>query len=199
MPIGNPDIKISSEEIYNQVDKICQSSELITKSLLCQLLRYIVNETIAGREENIKGYTIGVEIFNKEKNFDPEQDPLVRIHAGRLRRALKLYYLENGKHDPIRIEIPKGRYIPFFYPNTNSPDDVIHIKEQTNWSTKPTVAILPFRNISGDASKDLFQKNFRLILQNLMICLYLKAFLFLILHYQIQRGMIICAIKRYVL
>ena len=107
MPKIKSDIKFTSEEICTQVDKICQSSELETKNLLCKLFRYLVNESIAGREDDIKGYTIGVDVFNKNEDFDPERDPLVRIHAGRLRRALRLYYLEKGKHDPIRIEIPK--------------------------------------------------------------------------------------------
>ena len=154
-------MKIPKEEIYKQVDKICQSPELITKSLLCQLLRYIVNETIAGREDKIKGYTIGVEVFNKEKNFDPEQDPLVRIHAGRLRRALKLYYLENSKHDPIRIEVPKGRYIPFFFENSLQDEiDSLSRPEQPKQIIKPTLAILPFKNLSGDPAKNYFALGF---------------------------------------
>jgi hypothetical protein len=43
-------------------------------------------------------------------------DAIVRIHAGRLRRALKEYYYDAGKNDPIVIEIPKGSYIPVFQP-----------------------------------------------------------------------------------
>jgi len=154
------DIKFSSEEIYTQVDKICQSGELDSKKLLCRLFKYLIDETIAGREDRLKGYTIGVDVFNKNEDFDPEQDPLVRIHAGRLRRALKLYYLEDGKLDPIRIEIPKGKYIPYFYANTYNQDDEIQIKQPKNWSTKPTIAILPFKNLSGNPAKDYFALGF---------------------------------------
>ena len=76
MPIEESIIKFSKEEINKQVDKICQSGELVSKNLLCQLLKYLVNETLAGRQDNLKGYTIGVDVFNKEDDFDAEHDPL---------------------------------------------------------------------------------------------------------------------------
>ena len=42
-------------------------------------------------------------------------DPIVRIQAGRLRRSLERYYLLSGKDDPVRIELPKGTYVPVFH------------------------------------------------------------------------------------
>ena len=50
----------------------------------------------------------------EEREFDPQVDPIVRVEAGRLRRALEHYYLTAGKNDPVRIEIPKGGYVPTF-------------------------------------------------------------------------------------
>jgi eukaryotic-like serine/threonine-protein kinase len=38
----------------------------------------------------------------------------VRVEAGRLRTRLSLYYQTEGKGDPIRIELPKGGYVPEF-------------------------------------------------------------------------------------
>ena len=113
-------IGFTREEISKQLSNILESSEISSKAKLCSLLQYLVDETMAGRQDKIKGYTIGVDVFGKEEGFDPEQDPLVRIHAGRLRRVLRLYYLETGRKDSIKIEIPKGKYIPVFIPNTPS-------------------------------------------------------------------------------
>ena len=108
----NSSHKVPANEVLKLVDKICLSSELNTKLQLCRLLRYLIEESLSGREERLKGYSIGVDVFNKPKDFDPEMDPIVRIHAGRLRRMLRLYFLETGINDRIRIEIPKGKYIP---------------------------------------------------------------------------------------
>jgi TolB-like protein len=156
-----PDTKISAKEIYDQVDRICLSEELSSKQQLCRLFRYLVEETLSGRGENLKGYTIAVELFKKESTFDTVQDPLVRIHAGRLRRMLKMYYLDTGKKDPIRIEIPKGNYVPVFLPNsfyTEKPDTAP--TEQNNLPLEPVIAIQAFKNMTGDPDKDYFALGF---------------------------------------
>lgn len=146
-----PALSVSSGDINVQIEKICSSPELNTKLQLCKLLRYLSNETIEGREENLKGFTIGLEVFKKENDFDPEQDPIVRIHAGRLRRMLKLYYLGTGKDDNVIIDIPKGRYIPtFFYNNLQISDPDSRDPVQNSLSNKPSIAVLPFKNLSNN-------------------------------------------------
>jgi TolB-like protein len=152
---------VSHKDIQEQVDKICQSPELSSKLQLCRLLKYLVEETLTGREEHLKGYKIGVEVFGKEEGFDPEQNPLVRIHAGRLRRMLRLYYLDIGKNDPVRIEIPKGNYIPVFSPNDYAAEDpALNQEEKKKIITKPTIVVLPFNNLTGDNAKAFFALGF---------------------------------------
>jgi adenylate cyclase len=77
-------------------------------------LRFVVEETLAGRGDRLKGYTIAVEVFAKPETFDAQSDPLVRVEAGRLRRRLLEYYHGDGQSDPVRIELPRGGYAPMF-------------------------------------------------------------------------------------
>ena len=77
-------------------------------------LRFIVEETLAGRGDRIKAYTIATSVLGRDEAFDPQSDPIVRIEASRLRRSLERYYLIAGQDDPIRIDIPKGGYVPSF-------------------------------------------------------------------------------------
>ena len=107
----------ATTDILDQVAKICQYPEIKSKRLLCEFLRFVVEETLAGRGEDLKGYIIGTQVLGKDVDFDPEQDSLVRIHAGRLRRLLRMYYLDMGRNDRIFIEIPKGGYKPIFQSN----------------------------------------------------------------------------------
>ena len=78
------------------------------------LLKFVVEETLAGRGEQLKGFTIAVAVFARDQDFDPQSDPVVRVEARRLRRDLHSYYDTAGKQDPIVISIPKGGYVPQF-------------------------------------------------------------------------------------
>lgn len=53
-------------------------------------------------------------VFDKDDDFDPQLDPIVRVEAGRLRLRLLEYYAGPGQADSVVIEIPKGGYVPSF-------------------------------------------------------------------------------------
>jgi adenylate cyclase len=80
----------------------------------CRFLTFVVEETLAGRASRIKAYTVATSVFGRADDFDPQQDSIVRIEAGRLRRAMEHYYLTTGAADRVRILIPKGTYVPRF-------------------------------------------------------------------------------------
>jgi TolB-like protein len=151
---------LPEEAIRDQLNRILSSIAFKNSRILSGFLKYVIEETFAGRGQEIKEYSIGVQVLDRAFDFNPQLDSIVRIHAGRLRRALKEYYYEKGMHDPVWIEIPKGNYIPVFlpkgsFPNSENSQPVIQetIKQSTK---KTTIAVLPFRNISGNSSRDFF-------------------------------------------
>lgn len=75
-----------------------------------QFLQYVVEETLEGRGERIKAYSIALSAFGLPESFDAELDTLVRVCAGRVRQQLSEYYSSCGKNDPVIIAIPKGGY-----------------------------------------------------------------------------------------
>jgi adenylate cyclase len=86
-----------------------------------RFLEYIVEETLAGRADRLKGVTIAIDVFGRDATIDPQHDPVVRIEAAKLRRSLERYYLTAGREDPIRIDIPKGAYVPTFEEREHRP------------------------------------------------------------------------------
>lgn len=104
----------TSVEIRQQLAKILASPEFLNAARLRRFLEYVVEETLAGRAEKIKAYTIALAVLNRNDTFDPQVDPVVRIEAGRLRRALDRYYIGGGQQDTVGIQIPKGAYVPRF-------------------------------------------------------------------------------------
>jgi adenylate cyclase len=104
----------SAEDVRAQLARLLASPDFDVPDRLRKFLRYIVEETLAGRAQRIKAYSVGTEVFKRDPSFDAQSDPVVRIEAGRLRRALDHYYLVSGVADPVVIEIPKGGSVPHF-------------------------------------------------------------------------------------
>ncbi|MFC0808649.1 hypothetical protein ACFHWW_24925 [Ensifer sp. P24N7] len=104
----------SDGEILAQLDRIRFSVEFEAPERARKFLAYVIEETVAGRSDRIKAYSIATEVFGRDSSFDAQMDPAVRIEAGRIRRALERYYLVAGRNDPILIRIPKGAYVPTF-------------------------------------------------------------------------------------
>ncbi len=98
--------------VREQLDRIFKSGPFNQSLRRQRFLDYLVTETLAGRAERLKGYTIAVAVFDRPETFDPLVDPVVRIEAGRLRDKLREYYGAGGHHDRIRIDLPKGSYTP---------------------------------------------------------------------------------------
>jgi TolB-like protein len=111
-----PDVPEPQEDdIRAQLNRILASAEFSVPERVRQFLIYVVNQTLSGHADRIKAYTVAIEVFGRDANFDMQNDPVVRIEAGRLRHALERYYLLGGSAEPVIIEIPKGGYVPRFH------------------------------------------------------------------------------------
>lgn len=124
-----------------------------------RFLSYIMAETLEGRAEKLKGYTIGVEVFDREPSFNPAIDAIVRVEAARLRSKLREYYDGEGGADSVRFELPKGNYsihIEWKEETLNQVASPIKTNHPVLIEDKPSLAVLPFANIGSDNSKDYF-------------------------------------------
>ena len=102
------------EEVRKQLARILSSPDFSVPERLTAFLTFVVEEALAGRGDRVKAYTIATKVFGRPNDFDSLNDPVIRIEAGRLRRALERYYLKGGASDQILIDIPKGGYAPKF-------------------------------------------------------------------------------------
>jgi TolB-like protein len=153
---------VEAEDLEQEADQIPASAERISslaraefdKILSCRslemsernrrFLRYVVEETLAGRADRITGYSIALAVFDRDSTLDPQIDPVVRIDAGHLRRALERYYFTDGLTDPSRINILKGGYIPTFEIAAQSPARAHSVE------AVPQLMIIPFSDLSPD-------------------------------------------------
>lgn len=136
-------VKPGTAEIRSALEKVLSSESFAQAARLREFLRFIVEETLAGRGDRLKGYTIGTEVFEKPEDFDARSDPHVRVEAGRLRQRLADYYLSEGAADRVRIEVRRGSYRPeFVYASVHFPD---RTAPESTIATTPAFARLPAR------------------------------------------------------
>jgi TolB-like protein len=149
----------SEDLVHEQLQKIFLCPAFSVSDILRRFLTYIIDETLAGRSNTIKEYTIAVNVLNKPVSFKPQHDAIVRIHAGRLRRALNYYYKEQGIRDDMEISVPKGSYVPVFG-NLQAAESKQELAskslEQLHFSDAVTMVIMPFKTFETDNSRLAF-------------------------------------------
>ena len=83
-------------DVRHALEAVLASKTFRGSAKLGAFLRFIVEATLRGEQDRIKGYTIGVEALGRPEEFDPQTDPIVRVEATRLRRTLERYNAGEG-------------------------------------------------------------------------------------------------------
>ncbi len=133
--------------VREQLNRIFNSEPFRQSQRRQRFLKYIVNETLAGRSERLTGYNLALEIFDRPASFDPAVDPFVRIEAARLRDKLHAYYDAEGRNDPVRITLPKGTYTPEI--EIRRAGAFRGHANQESLSAVPSIAVLSFDDLSA--------------------------------------------------
>lgn len=81
-----------------------------------ELLQHVTERAIRGRGYELTEQHIGESLFHKPAGYSPLEDSSVRVHARQLRLKLHEYFNEDGRGEPMVVEIPKGSYVPIFRP-----------------------------------------------------------------------------------
>src|SRR5215467_5668307 len=93
-----------------QVQRIVSSKTFKTSEVHRNLLTYLSEKSLSGEAQNLKEYTVGLDVFGKPSTYDPRQESVVRMHVGRLRQKLTEYYRTEGVEDPVVVDLPKGGF-----------------------------------------------------------------------------------------
>ena len=157
------------EAVRAALDRLLGSADFAQSERMQAFLRFVVEETLAGRAEQLKEYTIATEVFGRDESFDPRTSTVVRVEAGRLRRRIERYYLTDGRSDAVRIDLPKGAYVPLFRrlagtaeaepaaaPRENGAASAGSPDPAAQLPTGPAIAVLPFENLSDDPGQAFF-------------------------------------------
>lgn len=103
-----------ADAVRRELARIIDSPVFKDSDRLVRFLTFIVEETLQGRGPGLKEPVVGTAVFDRSADYDPKEDPIVRVQARRLRAKLELYYASPEHPGELRIELPKGGYTPQF-------------------------------------------------------------------------------------
>lgn len=113
--------------VRRALDAVIASEAFARSERLRSFLSYIVENELAGKAAQLKGYSVGIDVFGRPPGFDAGNDPLVRVQAGKLRKLLEQYYETEGAADCVRIRVPLGSYVPEYSVREKWPEAVSEI------------------------------------------------------------------------
>jgi hypothetical protein len=112
--------------IREQLERLLESHLFRNSKRYPNMLRYVVEHTLAGRLEEMKERSLGVDVFGRPPDYDSNADPVVRMSAAEIRKRIAQYYHEPKHRDQLRIELPVGSYVPeFHWPEGSLPSALV--------------------------------------------------------------------------
>jgi serine/threonine-protein kinase len=176
-PRPAPGARVDSRDVRQHLEKVLASASFSGASRVQQFLRFVVEETLEGRADEIKESVVAVQVFGRRGDFDSHSDSTVRVHASHLRRRLREYYRTDGLHDAVVIELPPGAYVPSFRPAAALPGPVPEQRRRKwlwpavalavlaaavaigtmgwlAWVSPTSIAVMPFASLDGATKGD---------------------------------------------
>lgn len=101
-------------EVRDQLNRILLSRHFAKAKKKSRFLEFMCEQALSGKAEGVNEYTIGVDIYERGADFNPQEDSIVRVQAHEIRKSLVAYYGEEGREDRLRIDLPAGGYVPVF-------------------------------------------------------------------------------------
>lgn len=115
------------DRVRRALEAVIASETFARSERLRSFLSYIVENELSGKAAQLKGYSIGIDVFGRPPGFEAGNDPLVRVQAGKLRKLLELYYETEGAAVRLRIRVPLGSYVPEYSTAEDEPEARVEI------------------------------------------------------------------------
>lgn len=162
---GDHDV-ISEDEVRVELRRILSSEEFPASSRNRKVLEFLVERSLSEPGIRTTAYDIATKIYGRHDSFSTSNDPIVRIEMARLRRDIETYYLKGGRGNPLRITLPKGRYLamvrraaaeaPTAVRMDGFSEKIIQLS-LLGWAGRGVEAASLYRQVVGERPEDVFR------------------------------------------
>lgn len=133
------DSSIEAEDVRQALESILASRHFVNAHKKKKFLRIICDYYLEGRAQELNEYILGYDVFDRDSNYNPSADPIVRVFAHEIRKKLEIYYRNEGVDDPVHLEIPSGSYQPVFTRHLPETESVLSDKAKESKAESETV------------------------------------------------------------
>lgn len=109
MGLGGSETESGQAAMRAELAAVSRTPEFERAAVMRRLLEFLVSETLAGRGDALKAYSVAVDGLGRDPDFDSQSDSYPRVQVGRLRKMLEAHYARAGDEGP-QLVIPSGRY-----------------------------------------------------------------------------------------
>ncbi len=102
------------EEVLESLAAILAYPGFRRSPKLTNLLTFLVKHKLEGQDGELKEHIIAQKIFNLPKDFNPRENPIVRVNISRLRALLRTFHENNPTAHSVQIKLPDVGYTPLF-------------------------------------------------------------------------------------
>jgi len=109
-----PSTEADRKAIFGQLDRLLESPLFRNSKRYPNMLRYVVEQALEGNEALLKERLLGIAVFQRSPDYDTNQDTVVRLTAGEVRKRIAQYYHQPEHAGELQIDLKPGSYVPVF-------------------------------------------------------------------------------------
>jgi serine/threonine-protein kinase len=139
-------LTLNAAAVNHHLDQALSSPLFRKAERQSRFLRFVVDVALQSPHATIKEFDIALAVYDRRPDYDPRTDPIVRVEAARLRARLREYYALTPP-EGVRIDLPKGGYLPLF----------ISVEvTRAQIGSDLSILVAPFRSLSPDPREQSF-------------------------------------------
>jgi hypothetical protein len=144
--VAQAPVAVEPDDVRQVLDRVLKSKHFVNAHKKKRFLQLVCDFYLKGKAHELNEHLLAYDVFERDSNYNPSADPIVRVFAHDIRKKLETYYQTEGAADTIRLEIPPGSYQPVFTRRPDKADSqdsaVVGSQARSRFASPATIGLL---------------------------------------------------------